>query len=42
MKLEAETIKAIEKLLAAELSEYDQYLLLLKQEQEAVVIAPRM
>ena len=37
MKLEAETIKAIEKLLAAELSEYDQYLLLLKQEQEAVV-----
>jgi len=37
MKLEAATIKTIEKLLAAELAEYDQYLALLKQEQEAVV-----
>ena len=37
MKLEASTIKAIEKVLLAELVEYDKYLELLQREQECVV-----
>ncbi len=37
MKLDAGTIRSIEKLLAAELAEYDKYLKLLEQEQKAVV-----
>jgi len=37
MKLDAGTIRSIEKLLSAELVEYDKYLKLLEQEQKAVV-----